>query len=97
MPTDGSERMTNETWGLVREELINRVGRNNYVTWIEPLKLSNMQNGVARFEVPTTFFGDWVSRNFADHIRTQLNSTGAQVERLEFAVANGCNVHSTAN
>jgi chromosomal replication initiator protein len=81
--------MTNETWGLVREELINRVGRNNYVTWIEPLKLSNMQDGVARFEVPTTFFGDWVSRNFADHIRTQLNSTGAQVERLEFAVANG--------
>ena len=89
MPTDRSERMTNETWGLVREELINRVGRNNYVTWIEPLKLSNMQDGVARFEVPTTFFGDWVSRNFADHIRTQLNSTGAQVERLEFAVANG--------
>lgn len=81
--------MTNETWGLVREELINRVGRNNYVTWIEPLKLSNMQDGVARFEVPTTFFGDWVSRNFADHIRNQLNSTGAQVERLEFAVANG--------
>jgi chromosomal replication initiator protein len=81
--------MTNETWGLVREELINRVGRNNYVTWIEPLKLSTMQDGVARFEVPTTFFGDWVSRNFADHIRTQLNSTGAQVERLEFAVANG--------
>ncbi|MEY4870843.1 MAG: hypothetical protein RLZZ563_173 [Pseudomonadota bacterium] len=81
--------MTNETWGLVREELINRVGRNNYVTWIEPLKLSNMQNGVARFEVPTTFFGDWVSRNFADHIRTQLNSNGAQIERVEFAVANG--------
>ena len=78
--------MTNETWGLVREELIKRVGRNNYVTWIEPLKLSDLRNGVARFEVPTSFFGDWVSRNFADHIRSQLNTAGAQVERLEFAV-----------
>lgn len=78
--------MTNETWGLVREELIKRVGRNNYVTWIEPLKLSDLRNGVARFEVPTSFFGDWVSRNFADHIRSQLNTLGAQVERLEFAV-----------
>lgn len=78
--------MTNETWGLVREELIKRVGRNNYVTWIEPLKLSDLRNGVARFEVPTSFFGDWVSRNFADHIRSQLNTVGAQVERLEFAV-----------
>lgn len=79
--------MTNETWGQVREELINRVGRNNYVTWIEPLKLSLLKNGVARFEVPTIFFGDWVQRNYADHIRTQLASTGAAVDRVEFAVS----------
>jgi chromosomal replication initiator protein len=79
-------KMTNETWGQVREELIKRVGRNNYVTWIEPLKLSHLKNGVARFEVPTIFFGDWVQRNYADHIRTQLASTGALVDRVEFAV-----------
>jgi chromosomal replication initiator protein len=78
--------MTNETWGLVREELIKRVGRNNYVTWIEPLKLSVLKNGVARFEVPTIFFGDWVQRNYADHIRTQLASAGQPVDRVEFAV-----------
>jgi chromosomal replication initiator protein len=78
--------MTNETWGLVREELIKRVGKNNYVTWIEPLKLSLLKNGVARFEVPTIFFGDWVQRNYADHIRAQLANAGALVERVEFAV-----------
>lgn len=78
--------MTNETWGQVREELIKRVGKNNYVTWIEPLKLSHLKNGVARFEVPTIFFGDWVQRNYADHIRTQLTSAGASVDRVEFAV-----------
>ena len=78
--------MTNETWGLVREELIKRVGKNNYVTWIEPLKLSLLNNGVARFEVPTIFFGDWVQRNYSDHIRTQLASAGAKVDRVEFAV-----------
>lgn len=88
MPPHGSGRMTNETWGLVREELIKRVGRNNYVTWIEPLKFSDLKHGVARFEVPTSFFGDWVSRNFSDHIRAQLNTAGEQVERVEFAVAN---------
>ncbi|MES2969043.1 MAG: chromosomal replication initiator protein DnaA [Pseudomonadota bacterium] len=81
--------MTNETWGLVREELIKRIGKNNYVTWIEPLKLSDLKNGVARFEVPTVFFGDWVSRNFADHIRSQLSSGGVQVDRLEFSVSQG--------
>lgn len=79
--------MTNETWGKIREQLQQRVGKNNYVTWIEPLRLSGLKNGVAHFEVPTTFFGDWVSRNFADHIRHHLNSAGAQVERLEFSVS----------
>jgi chromosomal replication initiator protein len=78
--------MTNETWGQVREELIKRVGKHNYATWIEPLKLSHLKNGVARFEVPTIFFGDWVQRNYADHIRTQLTSAGATVDRLEFSV-----------
>ncbi|AZL59474.1 chromosomal replication initiator protein DnaA [Tabrizicola piscis] len=78
--------MTNETWGQVREELIKRVGKNNYVTWIEPLKLALLNNGVARFEVPTIFFGDWVQRNYADHIRSQLASAGSPVERVEFAV-----------
>jgi len=78
--------MTNDTWGQVREELIKRVGKNNYVTWIEPLKLSQCKNGVAHFEVPTIFFGDWVQRNYADHIRMQLASAGTQVERVEFAV-----------
>ena len=80
------DRMTNESWGQVREELIKRVGKNNYVTWIEPLKLSLLTNGVARFEVPTIFFGDWVQRNYADHIRTQLANAGSPVDRVEFAV-----------
>jgi chromosomal replication initiator protein len=78
--------MTNDTWGSVREDLVKRVGRNNYVTWIEPLKLSGLADGVARFEVPTSFFGDWVSRNFADHIRAHMNAAGVMVERVEFAV-----------
>jgi chromosomal replication initiator protein len=81
--------MTHETWGQVREELIKRVGRHNYTTWIEPLKLSHLKNGVARFEVPTIFFGDWVQRNYGDHIRSQLSSAGATVDRLEFAVGAG--------
>ena len=79
--------MTNDAWGEVREELIHRVGKNNYTTWIEPLRLSQLKNGVARFEVPTTFFGDWVSRNFADHIRGQLAKSGNPVERVEFKVS----------
>ena len=78
--------MTHETWDQVREQLVPRVGRNNYTTWIEPLKLQALSNGVAQFEVPTSFFGNWVSRNFADHILRELQQSGAAVQRVEFAV-----------
>ncbi|MGB4827869.1 MAG: chromosomal replication initiator protein DnaA [Paracoccaceae bacterium] len=78
--------MTNETWGQAREALMKRVGKNNYVTWIEPLRFARLKNGVAHFEVPTTFFGDWVQRNYADQIRSQLLTVGAEVHRVEFSV-----------
>ena len=78
--------MPKDTWGQVREELIKRVGKSNYTTWIEPLRMSELKNGVAQFEVPTIFFGDWVSRNFSDHIRGQLALSGNPVDRVEFTV-----------
>jgi len=78
--------MIQETWGRVQEALIQRVGKNNHQTWIEPLKLTGLTDGVVRFDVPTTFFGDWVARNFSEHILSQLNEAGEQVGRLEFIV-----------
>ena len=79
--------MTDETWGLVRNDLLKRIGKNNFVTWIEPLHLSGIAEGVARFEVPTVFFGDWISRNYSDQIRADLNRLGETVDRVEFAVS----------
>jgi chromosomal replication initiator protein len=82
--TDG--QMTKDAWGRVREQLITRIGKNNYTTWIEPIRLASLEGEVARFEVPTTFFGDWVSRNFGDHIISHLSAANSTVSRLEFFV-----------
>jgi chromosomal replication initiator protein len=79
--------MTNDSWGQVREQLIHRIGKNNYVTWIEPMRLAGIKDGVACFEVPTTFFGDWVARNFSDHILQQLQQLGAELSRIEMILA----------
>lgn len=80
------ERMTNESWGNIREELIHSVGKNNYTNWIEPLEFSDLDDGVATFYVPTQFMGNWVSRNFGDKILNQLQKAGQDVDRVEFAV-----------
>ncbi len=78
--------MTNDTWGLIKEELAARVGKNNYVTWIEPLRLRTLADGVVHFEVPTSFFANWVQRNFSEQILGHLNGKGHEVSRVEFSV-----------
>ncbi|WP_434289820.1 chromosomal replication initiator protein DnaA [Celeribacter sp. SCSIO 80788] len=78
--------MKNETWGRVKEQLRESVGRSNYANWIEPLELRKVDNGVAVFSVPTSFMANWVSRNFADTILTHLKAANAPASRVEFKV-----------
>ena len=79
--------MTNETWGHVREDLRKAVGANSYKAWIEPLRFKDLENRVARFYVPTTFMGNWVSRHYADKILQSLIENGLKADRIEFMLA----------
>ena len=85
----GSERMTTETWGRVRGELLKTMGKNNFVTWIEPLEFTTLRDGVAHFNAPTIFIGNWVERNFSEQIRQHFAAEAVEVERLEFTVLVG--------
>lgn len=78
--------MTKEKWGQLRANLLKAVGNNNFKTWIEPLEFAELQDGVALFNVPTNFMGNYVSQNFADQILHELNSSGESVQRLSFQV-----------
>lgn len=78
--------MTNDTWGQARETLQTTIGKNNFLTWIEPLTFVSCEGGVAEFGVQTSFQGDWVSRNFGDEILRQFGNLGNPVTRLKFSV-----------
>ncbi len=78
--------MTNDTWGELKKRLLKTVGQNNYNQWIEPLQLVTIQDGVAVFNVPTNFLGNYVSQNFADLILFEFSSAGTAVQRLKFQV-----------
>ena len=78
--------MTREQWGELRQRLRKTVGQNNYTTWIEPLKFRDLKDGVAIFDVPTTFLGNYVSQNFADLILHELHTRNSDIRRLSFKV-----------
>ncbi len=79
--------MNTECWAKVRQELLSEVGQAAYKNWIEPLDLVGLRDGVAQFGAPTSFFGNWVSRNYGDSIRSHFASEGVSVERLEFVTS----------
>ncbi len=78
--------MTDATWGKIKTELEKSIGKNNVVTWIDPLEFSDLNDGVATFSVPTQFIGEWVSRNFGDQIKHLMNASGESVSRIAFNV-----------
>jgi len=89
-------QMTKEQWGLLKQELLNTIGKSNFTNWIEPLELSEVSDGVVTFKVPTTFIGNYVSRNFGDLILFQVNSLVPDVRRVHFQVAANNVAHPSA-
>jgi chromosomal replication initiator protein len=78
--------MTNVIWAKVLAALKGTVGASNYSSWIAPLEFTQLAGGVATFDVPTNFIGNYVSQNFGDQIIYQINKQGADVQRLQFRV-----------
>ncbi len=78
--------MTQELWGQLRSNLLQMVGKHNFQSWIEPLKFSAISDGVATFDVPTMFIGNYVSQNYGDTILGELSRAGAPVRRVQFQV-----------
>ena len=73
-----------DCWGRIRTELRAAIGVDAFKNWIEPLEFLTLKAGVAQFSVPTSFMGNWVSRNYADTIITLFKSEGVEVARLGF-------------
>jgi len=81
------KNMTEEAWGRVCNELLKTVGKTNFTTWIAPLQLIGLDDGIAALEAPTNFMRDWVSRNFGEPILRALRKEGLGAERVEIRVA----------
>jgi len=76
--------MTLELWDHAKGHIQKEIGRNNFSNWIEPLDLQGIEASIARFNAPTNFMANWVTRNFTDVIIASLNEAGANITRLEF-------------
>ena len=78
--------MTEEEWCALQKSLSNTIGQNNYANWIAPLEFSCVEDGIAVFNVPTNFLGNYVSQNFGDILLYQISASNAAIKRIRFQV-----------
>ena len=76
--------MLEQQWVNICTYLEQEVGVSAFKSWINPLKLSDIEGSVAKFTVPTVFIGNWVSRNYGQIIHEGFKKEGIKIERLEF-------------
>ncbi len=79
--------MTEELWETVGNGVLDLVGKNNFITWIAPLRLTAIDDGVARLSSPTNFVANWVNRNYTRQLHHAFAAAGSPVERIEITVA----------
>ena len=79
--------MTDEKWNDIQQNIKSLIGQNNYVNWISPLGFNGVCDGVALFDVPTNFLGNYVDQNFGDLLIAQLGAALPEIRRIKFQVA----------
>jgi len=82
----GDVGMIQEAWNLVRAQLRSQVGEAAFQSWLEPLELVSLRDGLLRLSIPTRFMRDWVQTNYSERISALLLDAAKEVEAVEIIV-----------
>ena len=82
----GSVDFYGDIWARVRGRLRSEAGDAAYGSWLKPLTLVSIKNGVVRMAVPTRFMRDWVLGNYKDVILSLWREEDGKILDAEIVV-----------
>ncbi len=83
---DEASTLSDECWARVRGRLRAEVGDAAFRSWLKPLTMMSVKQGVVRMAVPTRFMRDWVISNYAERIHSLWRDESEAVARIEIVV-----------
>ena len=86
MVGDDAGTLNDECWARVRGRLRAEVGDAAFRSWLKPLTMMSIKQGVVRMAVPTRFMRDWVISNYAERIHSLWRDENEAVARVEIVV-----------
>ncbi|MGF1465231.1 MAG: chromosomal replication initiator protein DnaA [Sandaracinaceae bacterium] len=67
-----------DLWESALRSLRSRLSEENYRTWLEPVQLDTIDDGVVVLRIPNRFYADWISSHYLDLILDSLREESGQ-------------------
>ena len=76
----------NLDWSLIQNEMINKLGKDIYESWLKKIELVDEFNNYLILSVPTRFIRDWITSRYLDQILQIVKSFKKEIIRLEIKI-----------
>ncbi len=86
-----------ELWNQALIEVKERIGKQNYETWIKPIRFASRSKSEINLEVPNKFFRDWLTEHYLLQIEDVLSSLAKDRVRVVFEINEKLESRSTGN
>ncbi|MGH7767944.1 MAG: chromosomal replication initiator protein DnaA [Candidatus Binatia bacterium] len=75
-----------ELWHSVLEQLREKLGNQNFETWIKPIRVKEISNDEISLEVPNKFFRDWLVEHFLGSIHESLSQLAHRSMKVSLSI-----------
>lgn len=75
-----------ELWQATLDQLRGRLGKQNFETWIKPIRIRERDESEVNLEVPNKFFRDWIVEHFLPQIQDTLNALSHKVMKVSVTI-----------
>lgn len=75
-----------DLWATALGEIKERIGKQNFDTWIKPVRFLARNKNEITLEVPNKFFRDWLTENYLPEIERILARNAKQEMKILFSI-----------
>ena len=85
---DRAQESLKKQWETVSGNLRAEIGEAPYQSWLRPMTVRGLTDGVITISVPTRFMRDWAAAHYQDRLTELWRAENAALQRIEVVVHN---------
>ena len=83
---DSAQESLKKQWETVSGNLRAEIGEAPYQSWLRPMTVRGLTDGVITISVPTRFMRDWAAAHYQDRLTELWRAENAALQRIEVVV-----------